>query len=192
MALDGRDLPPIPAPVLSHLSVMVDLGRGRPLSQMDLLRELKECKAAHKKVRCDKEIKSSRYTMKVVSFFTIHDHHLNIVPSQAASMQRMVKAGMGRIEFDPLMGGAEAALAKMAIKIVHPDGSQVRIIISHCCHTINGSWHRVGSLSRWGNCSRRVYPRHSQSLTKMVTGTWMVPSWSRPLGFWSLGFLMRK
>ena len=45
-------------------------------------------------------------------------------------MQRMVKAGMGRPEFDPLMGGAEAALAKMAIKVVHPDGSQVRFLVT--------------------------------------------------------------
>lgn len=40
-------------------------------------------------------------------------------------MQRMIKAGMGRPEFDPEMGGAEAALANMAAKIVHPDGADV-------------------------------------------------------------------
>jgi hypothetical protein len=41
-------------------------------------------------------------------------------------MQRLIKARQERPEFDPLMGGAEAALAKMATKVVHPDGVQVR------------------------------------------------------------------
>ena len=77
LALDGRNLPPIPDPILGHLSVMVDLGRGRPLSQMALLMELKECKAAYKKVG----VKWPRYANglclpgSMASVFLDHDRH---------------------------------------------------------------------------------------------------------------------
>ena len=42
---------PLPGPLLDHLDIMVDLLRNsQPLSQEDLVRELKECKEAYKKV----------------------------------------------------------------------------------------------------------------------------------------------
>ena len=40
-------------------------------------------------------------------------------------MQRMLKGGLGRPDFDPELGGAESALTKLAAKLVHPDGAQV-------------------------------------------------------------------
>ena len=40
-------------------------------------------------------------------------------------MQRTLKGGMGRPDFDPELGGAESALTKLAAKLVHPDGAQV-------------------------------------------------------------------
>jgi hypothetical protein len=41
---------PLPGPIMDHLDIMVDLLRNRPLSQDDLVRELKECREAYKKV----------------------------------------------------------------------------------------------------------------------------------------------
>ena len=41
-------------------------------------------------------------------------------------MQRIVKSGLGRPEFDPEMGGAETALCKLATKLVNPTGAEVK------------------------------------------------------------------
>jgi hypothetical protein len=44
-------VPPLSSQLLEYLVVMVDLKRGRPLSQVELVAEIKECKEAYKKVR---------------------------------------------------------------------------------------------------------------------------------------------
>ena len=45
---------------------------------------------------------------------------------QAASMDRMLKTGGGRPDFDPEMGGAEMALVSLAVRLVPNAGVQVR------------------------------------------------------------------
>ena len=46
-------LPPLSAALVDHLVVMVDLQRARPLSQVELVAELKACREAYKKVRAE-------------------------------------------------------------------------------------------------------------------------------------------
>ena len=78
------------------------------------------------------------------------------LPLQAASMQRMLKGGLGRPDFDPELGGAESALTKLAAKLVHPDGAQV--------------WGGGGGGAREG-LGRGVHPDGAQLWGGMRRGT---------------------